>query len=295
MKDKLAFIAAHAAEHSVILMCRVLSVSTSWFYSWRAAAPKRASRRASRDALLPRIRAIFEASRRRYGAPRVHAELRGQGIRVARKTVAKLMKDHDIRPPRKGRQVPRTTDSRHNLGIAPNLLRRNFRASEPNRIWLADISYVPTDEGWLYLAAVKDMATMEIVGWSMSDRLKSSLAVDAMRMALQNRRPTPGLICHSDRGVQYAAGDYRRLLEAWKADASMSRKGNCLDNAPMESFFGSLKNELVHRTRFRSRREAKAALFEYIAIFYNRQRRHSSIGYRTPEQARIDMTAAMAA
>lgn len=205
------------------------------------------------------------------------------------------MKDHDIRPPRWGRRVPRTTDSRHDLGIAPNLLRRNFRASEPDRIWRADISYVSTDEGWLHLAAVKDMATMEIVGWSMSERLKCSLAVDAMRMALQNRRPAPGLICHSDRGVRYARGDDRQLLDAWKADASMSRKGDCLDNAPMGSFFGSLKNQLVHRTRFRSRQEAKAALFEYIAIFYNRERRHSSIGYRTPEQARIDMAALMAA
>lgn len=295
MNAKLEFIAAHAAEHAVSLMCRVLSVSTSWFHSWRATAPERAARHAARQDLLPRIRAIFKASHRRYGAPRIHAELRGQGIRVARKTVAKLMKDRDIRPPRRGRRMPQTTDSRHNLGIAPNLLRRNFKAAAPDRIWLADISYVATDEGWLYLAAVKDMATMEIVGWSMSDRLKSSLAVDAMRMALQNRRPVPGLICHSDRGIQYASVDYRRLLDAWKSNASMSRKGNCLDNAPMESFFGSLKNELVHRTRFGSRREAKAALFEYIAIFYNRQRRHSSIGYRTPEQARIDMAAAMAA
>ncbi|WP_172332844.1 IS3 family transposase, partial [Mangrovicoccus sp. HB161399] len=228
MNTKLEFIAAHASAHAVSLMCRALSVSTSWFYAWRVAAPKRAARRASRDALLPRIRAIFEDSRRRYGAPRIHAELREQGIRVARKTVAKLMKENRIFPPIRGRRVPRTTDSRHDLGIAPNLLRRNFRAAEPDRIWLADISYVPTDEGWLYLAAVKDMATMEIVGWSMSDRLKSSLAVDAMRMALQNRRPAPGLICHSDRGVQYAAGDYRRLLDAWKAVASMSRKGDCL-------------------------------------------------------------------
>lgn len=164
MSTKLEFIAAHAAEHAVILMCRVLSGSTSWFHSWRTAAPKRAARRASQDALLPRIRAIFEASRRRYGAPRIHAELRDQGIRVARKTVAKLMKYYNIRPPRKGRRTPQTADSRHNLGIAPNLLRRNFRAAKPDRIWLADISYVPTDEGWLYLAAVKDMATMEIVG-----------------------------------------------------------------------------------------------------------------------------------
>ncbi len=139
------------------------------------------------------------------------------------------------------------------------------------------------------------MATMEIVGWSMSDRLKSSLAVDAMHMALRNRRPAPGLICHSDRGVQYASGDHRRLLDAWKARTSMSGKRNCLDNAPMESFFGSLKNELVHRVWFCSRHEARAALFEYIAIFYNRHRRHSSIGYRTPEQARIDMNRAMAA
>ena len=205
------------------------------------------------------------------------------------------MKGNGIRPPRRRRRVPRTTDSRHTLGISPNLLKRNFRAGAPATVWLADISYVPTDEGWLYLAAVKDMATMEIAGWSMSERLKGSLAVDAMRRALQNRRPPPGLICHSDRGVQYASGGYRRLLRVHKARASMSGKGNCLDNAPMESFFGSLKTELVHRARFRSRREAKAALFEYIAIFYNRQRRHSSIGYRTPEQARIDMTVPKAA
>lgn len=205
------------------------------------------------------------------------------------------MKDHDIRPPRKGRRFPRTTDSRHNLGIAPNLLRRTFEASEPDRIWLADISYVPTDEGWLSLAAVRDMARMAIVGWSMSERLKGRLAVDAMRMALQNRRPAPGPICHSDRGSQYASGDYLQLLDAWKTAASMSRKGDCLDNAPMESFLGSLKKELFHRTRVRSRHDAKAALFEDIAIFCNRKHRHSSIGDITPKQARIDMVAAMAA
>ncbi len=295
MNAKLAFIAAHVAEHAVRLMCRVLSVSPSWFHAWRAATPDRAASRAAQDTMAARIRTIFEDSRARYGAPRIHAELVAQGERIARKTVARLMKQNGIRPPRRGRRVPRTTDSRHDLGIAPNLLARNFKVGTPDTVWLADISYVPTDESWLYLAAVKDLATMEIVGWSMSDRLKGSLAVDAMRMALRNRRPTPGLICHSDRGVQYACGDYRRLLKAHGALASMSGKGNCLDNAPMESFFGSLKTELVHRTRFASRREAKAALFEYIAIFYNRRRRHSSIGYRTPEQARIDMTRAMAA
>ncbi len=295
MKAKLAFIAAHVAEHAVRLMCRVLSVSPSWFHAWRAAAPEREAHRAVQDAMATRIRAIFVESQARYGAPRIHAELVAQGERIARKTVAKLMKRNGIRPPRRGRRVPRTTDSRHKFGIAPNLLARNFKVGTPDTVWLADISYVPTDEGWLYLAAVKDMATMEIVGWSMSDRLKGGLAIDAMRMALQNRRPAPGLICHSDRGVQYACGDYRKLLRTHGARASMSGKGNCLDNAPMESFFGSLKTELVHRTRFASRREAKAALFEYIAIFYNRRRRHSSIGYRTPEQARIDMNRAMAA
>lgn len=295
MKAKLAFIAAHVAEHAVRLMCRLLSVSPSWFHAWRAAAPDRAARQAAQDTTAARIRTIFEDSRARYGAPRIHAELVAQGERIARKTVAKLMKQNGIRPPRRGRRVPRTTDSRHDLGIAPNLLARNFKVGTPDTIWLADISYVPTDEGWLYLAAVKDMATMEIVGWSMSDRLKGSLAIDAMCMALQDRRPAPGLIRHSDRGVQYACGDYRKLLKAHGARASMSGKGNCLDNAPMESFFGSLKTELVHQTRFASRREAKAVLFEYIAIFYNRRRRHSSVGYKTPEQARIDMTPVMAA
>ena len=188
-----------------------------------------------------------------------------------------------------------TTDSRHGYGIAPNLLDRNFEITSPDTVWLADISYIPTDEGWLYLAAVKDLGTMEIVGWSMSERLKSTLCEDALKMAIRNRRPPEGLIHHSDRGVQYACGEYQKLLDLHGMTASMSRKGNCLDNAPMESFFGALKTEMVHRTRFRTRREARAALFEYIEIFYNRQRRHSSIGYRTPAQARMDMTIKIAA
>ena len=295
MNAKLAFVAAHVAEHAVRLMCRVPSVSPSWFHAWRAAAPERAAREAAQDTMAARIRTIFEDGRARYGAPRIHAERIAQGERIARKTVARPMKRNGIRPPRRGRRVPRTTDGRHKFGIAPNLLARNFKAGTPGTVWLADISSVPTDEGWLHLAAVKDPATREIVGWSMSDRPKGSLAINAMRMALQNRRPAPGLIRHSDRGVQYACGDCRRLLKAHGTLASMSGKGNCLDNAPMESFFGSSKTELVHRTQFASRRDAKAALFEYIAIFYNRRRRHSSIGYRTPEQARIDMTRAMAA
>ncbi|MEM6354447.1 MAG: IS3 family transposase [Pseudomonadota bacterium] len=200
-----------------------------------------------------------------------------------------------MRPPRRKRKVPITTDSRHSHAIAPNLLDRNFKTAVPGTVWLADISYIPTDEGWLYLAAVKDLATMEIVGWSMSERLKSTLCEDALKMAIRNRRPPRGLIHHSDRGVQYACGDYRKLLALHDITASMSRKGDCLDNAPMESFFGSLKTELVHRTRFRTRTNAKCALFEYIEVFYNRRRRHSSIGFRTPAQARMDMVTAQAA
>ena len=201
---------------------------------------------------------------------RIHAELKARGFRISKRTVAKLMRENSIRPPRGRRRAPITTDSRHSHAIVPNLLDRNFKAVAPDAVWLADISYIPTDEGWLYLAAVKDLATMEIVGWSMSERLKRALCEDTLKMAIRNRWPPTGLIHHSGRGVQYACGNYRKLLGLHGINASMSRKGNCLDNAPMESFFESLKTEFVHRTRFRTRREAKAALFEYIEIFYNR-------------------------
>jgi putative transposase len=295
MSAKLAFITAHASDHAVRLMCRVLNVARSWFHAWQRAAPQRAERAARHENLTRRVREVFEASKQRYGAPRIHAEMRGRGHGVSKRSIAKLLKENGLRPPRGKRRGPITTDSRHAHAVAPNLLDRNFEVLKPDTVWLADISYIPTDEGWLYLAAVKDLATMEIVGWSMSERLKSTLCEAALKMAIQNRRPPKGLTHHSDRGVQYACGDYRRLLGIHGMKASMSRKGNCLDNAPMESFFGALKTELVHRTRFRARAEAQAALFEYIEIFYNRRRRHSSIGYRTPAQARIDMAMAQAA
>ena len=191
---------------------------------------------------------------------------------------------------RQGRRpVPRTTDSRHSLPVAPNLLARNFVAVLPNQVWLADISYLPTDEGWLYLAAIKDMATREIVGWSMAEHLRAELCTAALVMALQRCHPARGLIQHSDRGVQYASADYRAVLERHGIEQSMSRRGNCLDNAPMESFFASLKKESVHHTRLRTREEARAAVFEYIEVFYNRQRLHSGVGYRTPAEARAHM------
>ena len=299
MKTKHAFIAAHASEHAIRFMCRVLGVAHSWFHARRRATPKRTERAARRDRLGSEIREIFEQSKRCYGAPRIHAELKARGFRTSKRTVAKLMRENGIRPPRGRRRAPITTDSRHSHAIAPNLLDRNFEAAAPDAVWLADISYITTDEGWLYLAAVKDLATMEIVGWSMAERLKSVLCEEALKMAIRSRRLPMGLIHHSDRRLrtviatsyarvlrrpvepaQYACGDYRKLLRLHGIKASMSRKGNCLDNAPMESFFGSLKTELVHRTRFSTRREARAALFEYIEIFYNQRRRHSSIGYR---------------
>ena len=268
MKTKHAFIAAHASGHAIRFMCRVLGVAHSWFHARRRATPKRTERAARRDRLGSEIREIFEQSKRCYGAPRIHAELKARGLRISKRSVVKLMRENGIRPPRRRRRAPITTDSRHSHAIAPNLLDRNFEAVAPDAVWLADISYIPTDEGWLYLAAVKDLATMEIVGWSMSERLKSVLCEEALKMAIRSRRLPMGLIHHSDRGVQYACGDYRKLLRLHGIKASMSRKGNCLDNAPMESFFGSLKTELVHRTRFSTRREARAALFEYIEIFY---------------------------
>ncbi|MEM8597285.1 MAG: IS3 family transposase [Pseudomonadota bacterium] len=312
MRAKLAFVAPQAGTHSIRFLCRVFGVARSWYHAWQHARPHSAERAAKRAALVEEIRAIFEISKRRYGAPRIHAELRDRGHRLSKRMVATLMQENGIRPPRRKRKGPITTDSRHSHAIAPNLIDRTFKAAAPDAVWLADISYNPTVEGWLYLAAVKDLATQEIAGWSMSERLKSTLCEGALKMAIRNRRPPPmergGLIHHSDRGVHYACGDYRQLLTVHGITASMSWKGNWLDNAPMEvrrgartggarrgPLFGSLKTDLVHRTRFRTRADARRALFEYIAIFYNRRRRHSSIGYRSPAQARMDMVMERAA
>ena len=229
MKAKLAFISAQASAHAVRRLCAVLKVARSWVHAWRRAAPVWAERAAHEAALVEEIRTVFERSRRRYGAPRIHAELQGAGWRISRKRVARLMKENAMSPPRPPRKAPITTDSRHRLGIAPNLLARNFDVVTPDTVWLADISYIPTDEGWLYLAAVKDLATREIVGWSMDVSLRSRLCENALTMAIRNRRPPRGLIQHSDRGAQYAWGDYRKILAVHGIKASMSGKGNCLD------------------------------------------------------------------
>jgi putative transposase len=283
------FVAAERATFPVRRLCRLVGVAASGFYAWLRRGP---GRRAGEDAgLAGRIAAIFEASRRTYGSPRIHAELREDGVRIGRGRVARLMRRGGLTAARR-RRVPRTTDSRHDHPVAPNLLGRNFAADRPDAVWLADISYIPTGEGWMYLAAIKDLATREIVGWSMADHLRGELACDALVMAIQRRQPPRGLIQHSDRGVQYASKPYRAILARHGITQSMSRKGDCLDNAPMESFFGSLKNELVHRTTFPTREAARRAIFEYVEAFYNRRRRHSGLGFLTPAQAHEQMAGA---
>lgn len=217
--------------------------------------------------------------------PRMHIALRAEGQRASRGRVERLMRRHRIRALAGRRYRPCTTDSRHYLAVAPNLLAQCFIAPAPNRVWLADITYIATGEGWLYLAAVLDLATRKIVGWSMRDHMRTELTLAALMMAVQRRRPGRGLIHHSDRGSQYAAGAYAGQLAAIGAVASMSRTGNCYDNAPMESFFHTLKVELVHQQRWATHEEARRDLFGYVEGYYNRHRMHSALGYLTPEQA----------
>src|SRR5215203_627792 len=255
--SKFAFVAAERATHAVATLCRVVGASVSGFYAWLRAIPSRQNRAEAEDELLGHINRIFAAKRRVYGAPRIHAELRREGRRHARRRIERLMHDMGLQAQRGQRQRPQTTNSRHDLPIAPNRLGRSFVAERPDAVWLADTSYIATDEGFLYLAAIKDLATREIVGWSMAEPLKAGLCTDALVMALQRCQPGRGLIHHSDRGVQYASGPYRAVLERHGIQQSMSRRGNCLDNAPMESFFASLKTERIHEAQFRTRAEAR--------------------------------------
>lgn len=284
-----AFVSAERGNHAVATLCRVVGASVSGFYAWLHAIPAVQTRAEAEAELRGHIGRIFAARRRVYGLPRVHAELRREGRRHGRRRVERLMREMGLSGRQGRRTVPCTTDSRHALPIAPNLVARNFTAERPDQVWLADVSYIPSAEGWLYLAAIKDMATRQIVGWSMADHLRAELCTAALVMALQRWQPARGLICHSDRGGQYASADYRAVLERHGITQSMSRRGNCLDNAPMESFFASLKKEHVHQACFRTREEAKAAVFDYVEVFYNRQRLHSGVGYRTPAEARVNM------
>ena len=263
-------------------MCQILQVSRSGYYAWVDRPPS--DRQKRRDELVEQIRAAHADSAGTYGSPRVHAELVEQKVDVCVNTVAKFMKAAGIRSIMHRKFVVRTTDSRHDLPVADNVLGRRFEASRPDQKWACDITYVPTAEGFLYLAAVIDLCSRKIVGWSMADHLRTELCFDALQMALRSRRPKEGLLHHSDRGVQYASNDYQRLLQAHGLTVSMSRCGDCYDNAMMESFWGTFKTELVHHREYRTREEARNSIFRYIECWYNRRRRHSAIGYVSPEQ-----------
>jgi putative transposase len=267
----------------VRVMCAALSVSPSGYYTWRSRPES--PRKAANRGLLSDIRRVHARHRGRYGAPRIHAELRAEGQAVSRGRIERMMHHHGIRARAPRRYRVCTTDSKHSLPVAPNLLAQNFVADRPNQVWLADITYIATNVGWLYLAAILDLFTRKVVGWAMRDHMRAELTIAALTMAIQRRRPGAGLTHHSDRGSQYAAGAYRDILEAATITQSMSRKGNCWDNAPMESFFGTLKTELVHQREYPDRDTARRDLFAYIEGYYNRQRIHSAIGYITPDQA----------
>jgi putative transposase len=275
------FIDAHQQEWPVTVMCDVLEVSTAGFYAWRGRPVSAGQER--RDRLIAEIRVIHDTVKARYGSPRVHAELVARGSPCCVNTVAKLMQTQGI-VAKTARRFRHTTDSNHDLPVAENLLDRAFDPATANEAWVSDVTYIPTREGWLYLAAVEDLYSRRVVGWAMSDRMPSRLVADALAMAVQQRLPAAGLLAHSDRGSQYASEHYRRLLSQHGIACSMSRRANCWDNAPMESFFASLKKELVHHEDYQTREEAKASIFEYIEVFYNRQRRHSTLGFKSPAE-----------
>jgi len=281
---KYACIARHRGEFPVRLMCRVLAVSVAGFYAAQRRGP---SARIRRDqALRLQVRAAHAKSRRRYGAPRVHAELKTQGEPVAKKRVARLMREDGL-VGRRPRRFVRTTRSRPGDPVAPNVLDRQFGVTDraqPNQVWVSDLTYVPTREGWLFLAIVLDLASRRVVGWAMRETLEEELALAALQMALGERRPGPGLVHHSDRGSQYTGGAYQALLAAHGLVASMSRKGDCWDNAVAESFFATLEVELIQDAAWPTQAAARHAIFEYVEVWYNRERRHSSLGYRSPVQ-----------
>lgn len=273
------FIGEQRSGFEVGKMCRVLKVSRSGYYAWSGRPPSR--RWSENERLLAAIRDVHGKSHGTYGSPRVHAELASRGVGCSRNRIARLMRQNGIRATVK-RRFRSTTQSKHGYPIAANLVRRDFTAPAPNRVWAADLSYIDTAEGWLYLAVILDLYSRQVVGWSMKERLTSEITVDAFRQAIGHRQPPGGLIVHSDRGSQFACEEFRRLLADVGAVGSMSRRGDCYDNACVESFFGTLKTELVYRQRYPDRDEARRSIFEYIEVFYNRQRRHSTLGYKSP-------------
>jgi transposase InsO family protein len=276
---RFAFILARVVAFPIALMCRVLGVSVSGFYAWRK---RPMPERAKVDARLAvEVAASHKRSRGRYGSPRVHADLRAGGVRVGRKRVERLMREQGLQA-RRRRRFKKTTDSAHGQPIAPNVLERDFETSAPNEVWVTDVTYVWTDEGWLYLAAIIDLFARRVVGWGASESNDTTLALVALSMASSRRKPPRGLVHHSDRGSPYASDEYRRALTKLGVVASMSRKGDCWDNAVAESFFATLKAELVDDADYATRAAAIASIGDYIESFYNRERRHSHLGYVSP-------------
>ncbi len=275
---KFRFISENQGTFKVGRMCQLLSVSRGGYYTWLKRPTSLRSR--ENDKLKAKLD-IFHGSHRAYGAPRIHAELRSQGFCCSRNRVARLMRQLGIKAKAK-RKFKATTDSKHNLPVASNVLDQNFDVAGPNKVWAADITYIPTQEEWLYLAVCIDLYSRMVVEWSMDSRITKQLVVDAFNMASRNRPGAQGLIHHSDRGSQYASQEFQNILQSYNMTCSMSRKGNCYDNAIVESFFNSLKTEWVHHHRYKTRHEAKTSIFEYIEIFYNRQRRHSQLNYLSP-------------
>jgi putative transposase len=262
-------------------MCRTLQVSRSGYYAWARHTMTR--RRKENDRLLIGIREAYERGRGTYGSPRVTAELRARGFLCGKNRVARLMREHGIKAKTK-RRFKATTRSRHEFLVAENLLKQKFSADTANKVWVSDITFIWTREGWLYLAAILDVYNRQIVGWSMADRLHQGILEDALRKAVRGRRPEAGLLFHSDRGTQYASYAFRDLMDRHGFVQSMGSTGSCYDNALMESFFHTLKTELIYFEKYQTRREARGSVFDYIELFYNRTRRHSSLNYCSPAE-----------
>jgi transposase InsO family protein len=279
---RFAFVLAEKANHRITTLCRVLEVSRQGFYAWQRRRPCRRKKRD--ESLSVRIKQAFQDSDRTYGAPRVHRELGAQGVRTSRKRVARLMRQHSLVARPRPRRFFVTTDSRHRYPVPANVLARNFAPAGPNLAWATDITYIDTRQGWLFLAVVLDLYSRKVVGWAMERYLDRRLVVAALNMAIVTRSPAAGLIHHSDRGVQYACDDYQQILAEHGMVPSMSRTGNCWDNAVPESFFSTLKHELVYRRNFATHDEARSALFQYIEGFYNPRRLHSSLGFLSPAE-----------
>jgi putative transposase len=269
-------------DHPIRSLCAVLEVSASGYYDWVERQTQPGPRAQENVQLAAQILQIHKANRKTYGSPRIQFELRATGQFHGRNRITRLMRQQKLCGRVKGRYRVHTTDSNHDQPIAPNRLAELPPPTATDQIWLGDITYIATGEGWLYLAGVMDRYSRRIVGWAMDENIDTELVLAAWEMARTQRQPTPALVFHSDRGSQYASGDFRQALAASQTQPSMSRKGNCYDNAAMEAFWSTLKMELVYRQTFATRQQARAAIFEYIEIFYNRQRRHSALGYATP-------------